>query len=163
MADNNVNITKSDIKHIICTGELPLSTEKDKVRITYRVLSDIFSVIDEESLSPKDVIVPCLTLLCGWDVSNVVGKPSNFLRSKSRKINNKKKLVNLDDIVPEFTLQPQSTDQPSSSNFLGKHCEKFSIKRDIFDKILEGEKDISKVLLSNGALLNWKWKGQNEI
>ena len=76
---------------------------------------------------------------------------------------NKKKLVNLDDIVPEFTLQPQSTDQPSSSNFLGKHCEKFSIKRDIFDKILEGEKDISKVLLSNGALLNWKWKGQNEI
>ena len=90
MADNNVNITKSDIKHIICTGELPLSTEKDKVRITYRVLSDIFSVIDEESLSPKDVIVPCLTLLCGWDVSNVVGKPSNFLRSKSRKINNKK-------------------------------------------------------------------------
>ena len=90
MADNNVNITKSDIKHIICTGTLPLSTEKDKVRITYRVLSDIFSVIDEESLSPKDVIAPCLTLLCGWDVSNVVGKPSNFLRSKSRKINNKK-------------------------------------------------------------------------
>ena len=65
MADNNVSITKSDIKHIICTGELPLSTEKDKVRITYRVLSDIFSVIDEEALSPKDVIVPCLTLLCG--------------------------------------------------------------------------------------------------
>ena len=82
MADNNVSITKSDIKHIIC--------KKDKVRITYRVLSDIFSVIDEESLSPKDVIAPCLTLLCGWDVSNVVVKPSNFLRSKSRQINNKK-------------------------------------------------------------------------
>ena len=172
MADNNVNITKSDIKHIICTGELPLSTEKDKVRITYRVLSDIFSVIDEESLSPKDVIVPCLTLLCGWDVSNVVGKPSNFLRSKSRKINNKKKLVNLDDIVPEFTLQSENTDQPSSFNFLGKYCEKFSIKKDIFDKILEGKKDISKVLLSNGALLelemerskrNLTWKSFSQI
>ena len=91
MAGNNVKITKSDIKHIICTGELPLITGKDKVRITYhRVLSDIFSVIDEELLSPKDVIAPCLTLLCGWDVSNVLGKPSNFLRSKSRKSNNKK-------------------------------------------------------------------------
>ena len=72
MADNNLNIAKSDIKHIICTGELPLSTKKDKVGVTYRVLPDIFSVIDEESLSMKDVIAPCLTLLCGWDVSNVV-------------------------------------------------------------------------------------------
>ena len=153
MAEDNVKITKSDIKHIICTGELPLSTGKDKVRITHRVLSNIFSVIGEEFLSPKDVIAPCLTLLCGWDGSNVLDKPSNFLRSKSIKSNNKKKLVNLDDIVPEFILQPQNTDQPSSSNFLGKHCEKFSVERDIFDKILEGKKDISKVLLSNGALL----------
>ena len=46
-----------------------------------------------------------------------------------------------------------NTDQPSSSNIQGKYCEKFSIKKDIFDKILEGKKDISKVLLSNGALL----------
>ena len=90
MADSNVSITKSDIKHIICTGELPLSTGKDKVRITYRVLSNIFSVIGEEFLSPKDVIAPCLTLLCGWDGSNVLGKPSNFLRSKSIKSNIKK-------------------------------------------------------------------------
>ena len=124
------------------------------MRITYRVLYYNFSVIDEESLSPKDVIAPCLILLCGSDVSNVVGKPSHFLRSKSRKINNKKKSVNLDDIVPEFTLQPQNNDQSPSSNFLGKYCEKFSAKKDTLDKILEGKRDISKVLLSNGSLLD---------
>ena len=100
-------------------------------------------MIDEESLSPKDVIAPCLILLCGSDVSNVVGKPSHFLRSKSR-----------NDIVPEFTLQPQNNDQSPSSNFLGKYCEKFSAKKDTFDKILEGKRDISKVLLSNGSLLD---------
>ena len=116
-------------------------------------MSGIFSVIDEESLSPKDAIAPCLTLLCGWDVPNVVGKLSNFLRIKSRKINNKKDSVNLYDIVSEFTLQPQNNDQSSSSDFLQKYCEKFNINKDIFDKILEGKKDISKLLLSNGALL----------
>ena len=92
MANNNVNSTKSllnIIKHIICNGGLAFSIEKDKVKITYRGLSDIFSAIDEESRSLKDVIAPCLTLLCGWDVSNIVGKPSSFNRSQSGK-NNKK-------------------------------------------------------------------------
>ena len=70
------------------------------MKIIYRVLPHIFSVVDEESLSPKQVIAPCLT----FDLSNVVGKPSNFLRSKSGKINNKKSIKL--DIISEFTIQP---------------------------------------------------------
>ena len=134
-----------------------LTLKKTKVKIIYRVLPHIFSVVDEESLSPKQVIAPCLT----FDLSNVVGKPSNFLRSKSGKINNKKSIKL--DIIPEFTIQPQNNDQSSSSNLLGKHCEKLDSDKDIFDKILEGKKYISKVLLSIGAFWNWKRTSQNEI
>ena len=65
------------------------NTKKDKMKITYQVLSDIYSIIDEELISLKNVIAPYLTL-CGWNVSHFLGKSSTFLRSKSGKINNKK-------------------------------------------------------------------------
>ena len=81
----------------------------------------------------------------------LLGKPSNFLRSKSRKIN-KKKSAKWDDIVPEFALQPQNNDQSSSSSFLGKYCKKFSINKDIFDKILEGKQKHFKSFATNEAL-----------
>ena len=77
MADENVNntsITKSDIADIIKTGKLPCSFPKDSVKITYNVLSDIFVVIEESEYFDSGNLIPCLSLLCGWDVSAVVGK-----------------------------------------------------------------------------------------
>ena len=112
MANNNVNSTKSllnIIKHIICNGGLAFSIEKDKVKITYRGLSDIFSAIDEESRSLKDVIAPCLTLLCGWMFQILLVSHPVLIEVNLEKITKKSK--NLDDIVLEFTHQTQNNDQ----------------------------------------------------
>ena len=81
--------------------------ENCKIKITYKLLSDVFSVINdiENLLSPQDVLIPCLSLLCGWDVTDAVGRPSNFLRNKLNKINKKKRIC-LDDAVPEFFCNP---------------------------------------------------------
>ena len=136
MAAQNVNINKSDIKNIIYENKLPLSLENCKIKITYKILSDIFSVINdvENPLSPQDVLIPCLNLLCGWDVTDVVGRPSNFLRNKLNKINNEKKPICLDDAVPEFFSNPLLDDCSFSesvmvaSSFLGNYCEKLKIK-----------------------------------
>ena len=43
MAAQNVNINKSDIKNIY-ENKLPLSLENCKIKITYKIQSDIFSV-----------------------------------------------------------------------------------------------------------------------
>ena len=132
MAAQNVNINKSDIKNIY-ENKLPLSLENCKIKITYKILSDIFSVINdvENPLSPQDVLIPCLNLLCGWDVTDVVGRPSNFLRNKLNKI---KRNICLDDAVPEFFSNPLLDDCSFSesvmvaSSFLGNYCEKLKIK-----------------------------------
>ena len=54
MAAQNVNINKSDIKSIIYENKLPSNLEKCKIKITYKLLSDVFSVINdaENPLSP---------------------------------------------------------------------------------------------------------------
>ena len=44
--------------NIVCTGELPFIIEKDKMKITYQIFCDIFSIIDEELFSLKNVIAP---------------------------------------------------------------------------------------------------------
>ena len=97
-------------------------------------MSDIYSIIDEEMISLKNVIAPSLTL-CGWNVSHFFGKSSTFLRSKSGKINNKKKSIKLYDIVLKLTLQLQHIDQSSSSNLQGKYRENLPIKQDISIKL----------------------------
>ena len=162
MAAQNVNINKSDIKNIIYENKLPLSLENCKIKITYKILSDIFSVINdvENPLSPQDVLIPCLNLLCGWDVTDVVGRPSNFLRNKLNKINNKKKPICLDDPVPEFFSNSLLDDCSFSesvmvaSNFLGNYCEKLKINKNLLNIILdENEVNMPKVVLTNGALL----------
>ena len=87
MAAQDVNINKSDIKSIICENKLTLNLENCKIKITYKLLSDIFSVInDVENLHrPQDVLIPCLNLLYGWDVTDAVGRPSNFVQNKLNK------------------------------------------------------------------------------
>ena len=161
MAAQNININKSDIKNIIYENTLPLSLENCKIKITYKILSDIFSVINdvENPLSPRDVLIPCLNLLCGWDVTDVVGRPSNFLRNKLNKINNKKNPIYLDHAVPEFFSNPLLDDCSFSesvmaaSNFLGNYCEKLKINKNLLNAILdENEVNMPKVVVTNGAL-----------
>ena len=100
MAAQNVSINKSDIKSIIYDNKLPPNLEKRIIKITYKLLSDVFLVISdvENPLSPQDVLIPCLNLMCGWDVTDVVGRPSNFVRNKLNKINNKKKPICLQGV-----------------------------------------------------------------
>ena len=76
MAAQNVSINKSDINSIIYDNKLPSSLEKCIIKITYKLLSDVFLVISdvENPLSPQDVLIPCLNLMCGWDVTDVVGR-----------------------------------------------------------------------------------------
>ena len=87
MAAQNININKSDIKSIIYVNKLPLNLQNCKIKITDKLLSDIFLVINnaENQLSPQDVLIPCLNLLCGWGVTDVVGRPSIFLWNKLNK------------------------------------------------------------------------------
>ena len=81
--------------------------ENCKTKITDKLLSDIFSVINVENLlSPQDVLIPCLNLLCGWDVTDFFGRQSNFLRNKLNEKDNEKKPICLDDAVPEFFSNP---------------------------------------------------------
>ena len=133
MAAQDVNINKSDTKSIIYENKLTLNLENCKIKITYKLMSDIFSVInDVENLpSPQDVLIPCLNLLCGRDVT-IVGRPSNFVQNKLNKVNNKKKCICLHDAVPEFFSNPHNDCSLSeflvdTSNFLGNYCEKVNI------------------------------------
>ena len=142
-------------------------------------MPDIFLVINdvenqlENPLSPQDVLIPCLNLLCGWNVTDVVGRPSNFTQNKLNKINNKKKPIYLDDGVPEFFSNPNNDYSFSeffvdTSNFLGNYCEKVNINKSLLNKILdENDADVPKVVLTSGALLeieafcekkNLEWK-----
>ena len=81
MADQNVNISKSDIEYIISEKKLAPNLEKSNCKVTYRVLLDIFCIINdtEKPLRPKDNLGPCLNLICKNDVTDIVGKPSNFM------------------------------------------------------------------------------------
>ena len=159
MVEKNVHISKSDLRLIIFERALPENLKKGQVSITYGVLQDIFSIIEdsdgsERPLSPSN-ICDCLNLLCGRDVSSFVKKPSHFLKVKSNFIKNNPLCVN--QLVPELTAQP--TDCESSSSdinvSLGIYCDKLGVFRSVFDNILKEENNVSiaKVLLSNGALL----------
>ena len=119
MAGKNVNINKYDLRHIIFERSIPENLKKGQVSITYGVLQDIFSIIEDsdgsERLLSLSNICDCLNLLCGRDVSNLVEKPCNFLKVKSKFIRNN--LVCLNQLVPEFIVQ--STDcewSPSDAN-----------------------------------------------
>ena len=97
MAEKNVNISKSDLRHIIFERAVPENLKKGQVNITYGVLQDIFSITEdsdgsERPLSPSN-ICDCLNLLCGRDVSSFVKKPT-FLKVKSRFIKNNPLCVN---------------------------------------------------------------------
>lgn len=71
MAYQNVNISKSEIEDIIYEKKLPPNLEKSNYKITYRVLLDIFSIINdtEKPVNPKDNLVPCLNLICKNNVT----------------------------------------------------------------------------------------------
>ena len=119
---------------------------------------DIFSIINDTAkpLSPKDNLVPCLNLICKNDVTDIVGKPSNFMRNKSNQIN-KKKPICLNDMVPEFCIASHNEEQLNyeidTQNFLGKYCEKMNIDKTIFNQISDATGNPpAKVLLTNGAL-----------
>ena len=106
MAAQNVKSINLILK-VLYENKLPLNLENCKIKITYKLLSDVFSVLNdiENLLSPQDVLIPCLSLLCGWDVTDAAGRPSNFLQNKLNKIN-KKKCICLDDAIPEFFSNP---------------------------------------------------------
>ena len=137
-----------------------LTWKKSNCKVNYRVLFDIFCIINdtEKPLSPKDNLVPCLNLICKNDVTDIVGKPSNFMRNELNKINNKKKTIGLDDVVPEFGIASQDQGQLNygidTQNFLGKYCEKINIDKTIFNQIADATgSPLAKALLTNGALL----------
>ena len=103
-------------------------------------MPDIFLVINdvenrlENPLSPQDVLIPCLSLLCRWNVTDVVGRLSNFTPNKLNKINNKKKPIYLDDGAPEFFSNPNNDCSFSeffvdTSHFFGNYCEKVNINK----------------------------------
>ena len=156
MADKNVNISKSDLRHIIFERSMPENLIKVQVSITYGLLKDIFSIIEDSDGSERPLsvsnICDCLNLLCGRDVGNLVKKPCNFLKVKSRFIRNNPLCLN--QLVPEFIAQSTELSPVSDANVsLGIYCDKIGVFRSVFDIILEKANNISiaKVLLSNGA------------
>ena len=131
---------------------------------------DIFSIINdtEKPLSPKDSLVPSLNLICKNNVTDIVGKPSNFMRNKSNKINNKKKPICSDDVVHELGIASHNERQLNygidTQNFLGKYCEKINIDKTIFNQILDVTGNPSaKVLLTNGTLLKIEREGKEKF
>ena len=138
---------------------MPENLSKGQVSITYGVLQDIFSIIEDSAGSERHLslsnICDCLNLLFGRDVSNMVKKPHNFLKVKSRFIRNNPMSVN--QLVPEFIAQSTHYElSPSDVNVsLGIYCDKLGVFPSVLENILEKKNNVSiaKVLLSNGALL----------
>lgn len=96
MASLNKNnfFSKGDLKKIVYEKELPTTWNKDN-KITYQVLSEIFSFFEENSLTVEVNLVPVLNFLCNKDVSPIVRKPvSNF----------RKKMLNFVKIVTPLTI-----------------------------------------------------------
>ena len=133
------------------------------------MLQDIFCIIADSDGSERPLslsnICDCLNLLCGRDVHNLVKKPCNFLKVKSKFIRNNP--VCLNQLVLEFITQ--STVSPSDANVsLGICCDKLGVFRCALYNILEKKNNVSiapkaKVLLSNGALLELdnEWSKQS--
>ena len=158
MADENVNISKSHLRHVVFERSMPENLKKVQVSITYGVLKDIFSIIEDSdgSEGPLSVsnICDCLNLLCGRDVGNLVKKPCNFLKVKSRFIRNNPLCLN--QLVTEFIAQSTELSPVSDANVsLGFYYDKIGVFRSVSDIILEKENktSIAKVSLSNGALM----------
>ena len=158
MAEENVNISKSDLRHVIFERSMPENLKKVQVSITYGVLKDIFSIIEDSDGSERPLsvsnICDCLNLLCGRDVGNLVKKPCNFLKVKSRFIRNNPLCLN--QLVPEFIAQSTELSPVSDANVsLGFYYDKIGVFRSVSDIILEKENktSIAKVSLSNGALM----------
>ena len=82
MVGKNVNIRKSDLRHYFWKIYTRKSF-KGQVSITYVVLQDILSIIEDGDGSERPLslsnIYDCLNLLCGRDVGNLVKKPCSFL------------------------------------------------------------------------------------
>ena len=158
MADENVNISKSHLRHVIFERSMPENLKKVQVSITYGVLKDIFSIIEDSDGSERPLsvsnICDCLNLLCGRDVGNLVKKPCNFLKVKSRFIRNNP--LCLKQLVTEFIAQSTELSPVSDANMsLGFYYDKIGVFRSVSDIILEKENktSIAKVSLSNGALM----------
>ena len=158
MADENVNISKSHLRHVIFERSMPENLKKVQVSITYGVLKDIFSIIEDSDGSERPLsvsnICDCLNLLCGRDVGNLVKKPCNFLKVKSRFIRNNP--LCLKQLVTEFIAQSTELSPVSDANVsLGFYYDKIGVFRSVSDIILEKENktSIAKVSLSNGALM----------
>ena len=66
MAEKNVNISKSDLRHIIFERSMPENLKKGQVSINYGVLQNIFSIIEDsdgsERLLSQSNICDCLNL-----------------------------------------------------------------------------------------------------
>ena len=92
--------------------------------------------------------------MCGRDVGNLVKKPCNFLKVKSRFIRNNPLCLN--QLVTEFIAQSTELSPVSDANVsLGFYYDKIGVFRSVSDIILEKENktSIAKVSLSNGALM----------
>ena len=103
--------------------------------------------------------------MCKNDVTDIVGKPSNFMWNKSNKINNKKNTICLDDV---FGIASQNEGKLNygidTQNFVGKYCEKINIDKTIFNQISDATGNPpAKVLLTNGALLEMEREGKEEF
>ena len=68
---------EKDLRRIVFEKLLPDFWNFESNEVTYEILSEIFSFLDENSLSAS-AIVPILNLLCNRDVSASIKKPSNF-------------------------------------------------------------------------------------
>ena len=62
---------------------MPENLKKGQVSVTYGVLKDIFSIIEDSNRSERLLslsnIPDCLNLLCGRDVGNLAKKSCSFL------------------------------------------------------------------------------------
>ena len=80
MAATNVNkfFSEKDLRQIVCEKLVPDSWNVQTSQVSYKILSEIFSFLDENSLSVNANVVPILSLLCNRDVSSVIKNTSNF-------------------------------------------------------------------------------------
>ena len=56
MADENVNISKSDLRHVIFERSMPENLKKVQVSITYGLLKDIFSITEDSDGSERPLV-----------------------------------------------------------------------------------------------------------
>eukprot|EP00111_Clytia_hemisphaerica_P012439 TCONS_00036500-protein len=121
MAASNVNNTfcREHINKILCDKELPEYWGKDS-KVTFRMLSEIFSYLDENRLSNSGSLVSILDVLCGKETLPIIKKPSNFIRKM--KLFMRKNSNCLDNYVKDLYESDGKT-----SFYIGPLCSRFGL------------------------------------